>query len=116
MKITLKIYYFLGLWANETFKTFINAIVQVIYFLSFVQEISDRKQIIVEKFQKEKLVRFYFLLLSGFLLFVRIAPLVAFDWICFYLQMGIHHSGRLAPPFVYWQLFIERRCVQIFDS
>ena len=92
-------------------KPFINAIVQVIYFLSFVQEISDRKQIIVEKFQKEKLVRFYFVRITPFLAFlwiliflasdsVRIAPLVAFDWICFYPQMGIHHSlllGRLAP-------------------
>ena len=53
-------------------KPFKNAIVQVIYFLSFVQEISDRKQIIVEKFQKEKLVRFYF---------VRITPFLAFLWI-----------------------------------
>ena len=55
-----------------------------------VQEISDRKQIIVEKFQKAKLVGFrYFLplVLSSLHIYM------ALDWICLYLQMEIHQWG-----------------------
>ena len=90
----------------------------IFLFPSFVQEISDRKQIIVEKFQKAKLVCFCFflpLILSG----LHPWHLIGFVSICKWKSItgdcrGVSHHTNKFLIFDCWQLL--RICAQIYLS